>query len=129
MPFSDPIADGLTIQRSTQRALEAGTTAAGCLAMVRQLRTNGITTPIMLMGYMNPILAFGMAEFVRAAATAGVDGLIVPDLPPEESAELKARCGHRIGIHLFPGTTSNAHRIALVTEQADDFIYMVSVAG
>lgn len=130
VPFSDPIADGPTIQRSTQRALEAGTTAAGCLAMVRQLRANGITTPIMLMGYMNPILAFGMAEFVRAAAAAGVDGLIVPDLPPEESAELKAHAAATgLAYIYFLAPTSNAHRIALVTEQADDFIYMVSVAG
>lgn len=130
VPFSDPIADGPTIQRSTQRALEAGTTVAGCLAMVRKVRAQGITVPIMLMGYMNPILAFGMAQFVAAAAAAGVDGLIVPDLPPEESAELKAHADAAgLAYVYFLAPTSNARRIALVAAQAEGFIYMVSVAG
>jgi tryptophan synthase alpha chain len=85
VPFSDPIADGPTIQRSTQHALEAGITVRGCLNAVRTLRARGVTTPFLLMGYMNPILAYGMAQFVADARDAGADGFIVPDLPPEEA--------------------------------------------
>ena len=87
-PFSDPLADGPTIQHSTQVALEQGMNATRCIEMVASLRTRGVTQPIMLMGYVNPILAFGVERFVAQAAQAGADGFIVPDLPPEEGAAL-----------------------------------------
>lgn len=130
VPFSDPIADGPTIQRSTQHALENGATVQGCLNTVRTLRARGVDTPAMLMGYMNPILAYGMERFVADAKAAGVDGLIVPDLPPEESAELKA-AADAVGLAyiFFLAPTSDDARIAAVAEQAEGFIYMVSVTG
>jgi tryptophan synthase alpha chain len=130
VPFSDPIADGPTVQHSTQHALEAGATVRGCLNGVRTLRERGVTTPFLLMGYMNPILAYGMAQFVTDARDAGADGFIVPDLPPEEADELR-QLVNAAGMALiyFLAPTSNAQRIALVTERAEGFIYMVSVAG
>lgn len=130
VPFSDPIADGPTIQRSTQRALEAGATVEGCLAMVRALRARGVATPAMLMGYYNPILAYGIARYVAAAAAAGIDGLIVPDLPPEEADELaQAAAAHGLAYIYFLAPTSNPQRMRAVTARAQGFIYMVSVTG
>jgi tryptophan synthase alpha chain len=130
VPFSDPLADGPTIQRSTQIALENGTTTAVCLQTVRTLRQRGITTPIMLMGYYNPILAYGQEKYVTDAAAAGVDGFIVPDLPPEEAGELEASAA-AAGLALihFLAPTSNPERIAIVTQRASGFIYLVSVTG
>ncbi len=130
VPFSDPIADGPTIQRSTQKSLDAGTTVKKCLAMVSELRTRGVDTPAMLMGYYNPIMAYGIDNYVRDAKAAGADGLIVPDLPPEESAELEAAADkHGIAYIFFLAPTSNEARIDAVAERAKGFIYMVSVAG
>ena len=130
VPFSDPLADGPTIQRSTQRALEGSTTTAGCLSMVRELRARGVQTPAMLMGYVNPILAYGPARYVADAAAAGVDGFIVPDLPPEEADELEA-LANEAGLVLvhFLAPTSNARRVANVTGRAQGFIYLVSLTG
>lgn len=130
VPFSDPIADGPTVQHSTQKSLAAGTTVAGCLEMVRELRQQGIHTPVMLMGYMNPILAYGEERFVRDAAAAGVDGFIVPDLPPEESDSLE-QYTNQAGLALIPflAPTSDPRRIALVLGRAKGFVYMVSVTG
>lgn len=130
VPFSDPLADGPTIQRSTQRALENGTTTAVCLEMLRQLRQHGVETPIMLMGYYNPILAYGTARYVQDAATAGADGFIVPDLPPEEADELE-KLAAEAGLCLihFLAPTSSAERIEMVTARAQGFIYLVSVTG
>lgn len=130
VPFSDPIADGPTIQRSTQKSLEAGTTLTGCLEMVRELRAEGMTTPILLMGYMNPILAYGEAHLVRDAAAAGVDGFIVPDLPPEEAAALE-QLTNEAGLALIPflAPTSDPRRIEMVLARAKGFVYMVSVTG
>lgn len=130
VPFSDPLADGPTIQRSTQIALENGTTTAGCLEMVAELRRRGVETPVMLMGYYNPILAYGVAAYVRDAAKAGADGFIVPDLPPEEAAELEqaaAEAGMAL-IHFLAPTSSPA-RIANVAARAQGFIYLVSLTG
>ena len=92
VPFSDPLADGPTIQHSTQVALEQGITLAGCLKIVADLRERGILTPFMLMGYTNPILSYGVKRFTADAARVGADGLIVPDLPPEEAGELEGAC-------------------------------------
>ena len=130
VPFSDPLADGPTIQRSTQQALEAGTTTAGCLDMVGVLRARGVQTPAMLMGYYNPILAYGEERYVRDAADAGVDGFIVPDLPPEEAGTLEAAC-REAGLALihFLAPTSSPRRIEQVVARARGFIYMVSLTG
>lgn len=130
VPFSDPLADGPTIQRSTQIALEGGTTTAVCLQTVRTLRQKGITTPVMLMGYYNPILANGQEKYVTDAAAAGVDGFIVPDLPPEEAGDLEALAA-AAGLALihFLAPTSHPDRIANVSQRASGFIYLVSVTG
>ena len=82
IPFSDPLADGPTIQAATQIALENGITVRRCLDAVRTLRAEGVVQPMLLMGYLNPLLAYGLEDFVRDARAAGADGLIVPDLPP-----------------------------------------------
>ena len=130
VPFSDPLADGPTVQHSTQVSLENGTTTASCLQMVRQLRQRGVQTPIMLMGYVNPILAYGEANYVHDAASARADGFIVPDLPPEEAHELETMATEA-GLSLihFLAPTSNQSRIDRVTAQARGFIYLVSVTG
>ena len=130
VPFSDPIADGPTIQQSTQTALEAGTTLRGCLALVRTLRAEGIDTPALLFSYYNPLLAYGLEALVVAAAEAGVDGFVVPDLPPEEADELEAlaQAAGLVLVH-FLAPTSSPQRIAHVVARAQGFIYMVSVTG
>lgn len=130
VPFSDPLADGPTIQRSTQIALENGTTVAGCLQMLRTLRERGVQTPVMLMGYVNPILAYGMKQYVQDAAAAGADGFIVPDLPPEEAFELEQLAADAgLALIHFLAPTSNAARIDEVTRRASGFIYLVSLTG
>lgn len=130
VPFSDPLADGPTIQHSTQVALENGTTVAGCLEMLAELRRRGVATPVMLMGYYNPILAYGIAAYVRDAATAGADGFIVPDLPPEEADELEqAAMAAGMALIHFLAPTSSPARIAGVAERAQGFIYLVSLTG
>ncbi len=130
VPFSDPLADGPTVQRSTQIALENGTTTAGCLEMVRELRGHGVHIPIMLMGYYNPILAYGLGRYVQDAAAAGVDGFLVPDLPPEEAEELE-RAAADAGLCLihFLAPTSSPERVAMVGARAQGFIYLVSLTG
>jgi tryptophan synthase alpha chain len=123
VPFSDPMADGPTIQLSSDRALAAGTTLPGILELVERLRTR-TQVPIVLMGYFNPIFAYGAERFACDAAKAGVDALLVVDLPPEEAAELKEytdRCGLDLIFLLTP--TSDASRVG------SGFIYYVSVTG
>jgi tryptophan synthase alpha chain len=130
VPFSDPLADGPTIQRSTQIALENGTTTADCLAMVRELRQRGVDKPFLLMGYYNPILAYSIEAYVRDVAEAGADGFIVPDLPPEEADEFE-QAAQEAGLVLihFLAPTSNPERITNVTARAQGFIYLVSLTG
>lgn len=130
VPFSDPLADGPTIQHSTQVALEEGTTLADCLAMVRELRREGVHTPILLFGYYNPFLAYGLEALARDARDAGVQGFIVPDLPPEEAGDLEAAAANAglAYIH-FLAPTSSERRIEAVTTRARGFIYLVSVTG
>ena len=130
IPFSDPIADGPTIQHSTQRALENGATTAHCLATLKTLRTRGVETPVLLMGYYNPILAYGEERFIRDAAESGADGFIIPDLPIEE-AEMLGALSEEAGLALiqFLAPTSTDNRIAQVQKRAKGFVYMVSVAG
>lgn len=130
LPFSDPLADGPTIQRSTQVALEQGMSMARCLEMVRALRARGIHQPFLLMGYINPLLAYGLERFVQDAARAGADGFIVPDLPPEEAGALEAACqASGLALVYLLAPTSTAERIALVTERSSGFVYLVTVAG
>ncbi len=130
VPFSDPLADGPTIQRSTFAALRNGVTPQICLDLVGRLRAKGVDAPLVLMGYYNPVLAYGIESFCRDAATAGVDGLIVVDLPPEESETLHAACaenGLRLIYLLAP--TSTDERIAQVAKLGSGFVYCVSLTG
>jgi tryptophan synthase alpha chain len=130
VPFSDPIADGPSIQRSTQLSLQNGTTTSACLQMLQELRRRGVETPVMLMGYYNPILAYGESAYVRDAAAAGVDGFIVPDLPLEESEPFE-RLASASGLALihFLAPSSSPIRIKQVVERAQGFIYVVSLTG
>jgi tryptophan synthase alpha chain len=130
VPFSDPLADGPTIQRATHVALQQGTTVARCLRMARELRQRGVTVPFIFMGYCNPILAFGEAAFCRACCEAGVDGLIVPDLPPEEGGTLEQACRqYNLALVYLLAPTSTPVRIRLVSERSQGFVYLVSVVG
>jgi tryptophan synthase alpha chain len=129
VPFSDPMADGPTIQLSSERALAAGTTLPGILEMVRALRGR-TQVPIVLMGYFNPIFAYGAERFAADAAAAGVDGVLVVDLPPEESDELKgATDQHGLDLIFLLTPTSNASRVEAVSRLGSGFIYYVSVTG
>jgi tryptophan synthase alpha chain len=129
-PFSDPLADGPTIQHSTQVALEHGVNAAQCIEMVAELRSHGVTQPFMLMGYINPILAFGVERFVAEVTEAGADGFIVPDLPPEEGAEVEAACrAHGRALVYLLAPTSPPERIELLASRTTGFLYLVSLAG
>lgn len=130
MPFSDPLAEGVTIQGASQMALKNGVTMRYCLETVRQLRERGVNVPLLLMGYLNPLLRYGVEQFCKDAAEAGVDGLILPDLPPEESGDLDAACrAHGLDLIMFVAPTSTESRIAHVAEHATGFIYCVSVKG
>ena len=130
IPFSDPLAEGPTIQRSSFAALQQGMTTTKVLAIVRQLRNKGVVIPLIVMTYYNPILAYGLGGFVEDAAAAGVDGLIPIDVPPEEAEELATGC-RTSGLDYIPliAPTSTDERIALVRRQASGFLYCVSVAG
>ena len=129
VPFSDPIADGPVIQQAAERALRSGTTLRNILAMVGHLRVRS-QIPLVLMAYYNSIHAFGPERFCREAAAAGVDGLIVPDMPPDEAGPLKgpaAACGLQLIFLLAP--TSTAERRAFVARQSNGFVYYVSLTG
>ncbi len=130
MPFSDPMADGPSIQASSRRALKAGNTLRQTLDMVRRFREGDAETPIVLMGYFNPIYAYGAGAFAGDARQAGVDGLIVVDLPPEEDAEVRQPAidaGLNL-IYLTAPTTDDA-RLPRVLESASGFVYYVSITG
>lgn len=129
VPFSDPMADGPTIQLSSERALASGTTVQGILTSVARVRTRS-QVPIILMGYLNPVYAYGYEAFCRDAADAGVDGVLLVDMPPEESRELTGyarRYGIDIIFLLTP--TSDAERIAVVNKIGSGFVYYVTVTG
>jgi len=130
MPFSDPMADGPSIQASSQRALAAGQTMEKTLAMVTAFRERDPETPVVLMGYYNPIYVYGVAAFLTDAKAAGVDGLIVVDLPPEEKDELclPAKAAGIDFIFLVAPTTDDA-RLPLVLQDAGGFVYYVSITG
>ncbi len=130
MPFSDPMADGPAIQWSSMRALKAGMTLKGTLDMVRQFRAGDADTPIVLMGYYNPIYVYGVERFLVDAKLAGVDGLIVVDLPPEEDAELcvpAMKAGLNF-IRLATPTTDDK-RLPAVLANTSGFVYYVSITG
>jgi len=130
IPFSDPIADGPTIQAATQIALENGTTVRQCLAAVRSLREKGVSQPMLMMGYANPLVAYGTDRFVRDARAAGADGLIVPDLPPEEASMFADNCAREgLALVFFLAPTSNDARIDMAAANATGFIYVVSLTG
>lgn len=128
--FTDPMADGPAIQAAGLRALDAGQTLQRTLGMVREFRAGDATTPVILMGYYNPFYAYGVDRFLKDAKAAGVDGLIVVDLPPEEDAELclPARAAGLDFIRLATPTT-DASRLPAVLRNISGFIYYVSVAG
>ena len=129
MPFSDPIADGPTLQQAAERALAAGTTTEGCLEVAAAVRARS-QVPIALMGYLNPILAHGPERFFARSAAAGVDALIVPDLLPEESGELSALAAARgVGMVFLLAPTSTPARVEAAVRAATGFLYFVSVTG
>jgi tryptophan synthase alpha chain len=130
MPFSDPMADGPSIQAAALRALKAGATLRSTLAMVRRLRERDADTPFVLMGYYNPIYRYGAEAFAKDAVAAGVDGAIIVDLPPEEDAEL-AGPARAAGLDLvrLATPTSDEARLPAVVNHASGFIYYVAIAG
>src|SRR3990172_1494707 len=129
-PFSAPLAEGPTIQRSSHHALERGVTPAVCLDVVAKLRAQGVEAPIVLMGYYNPLLAYGLERFCGDAAAAGADGIIAVDLPPEESHPLRDACRkHGMDLIYLLAPTSTDGRIELVAWLASGLVSCVSVAG
>ncbi|WP_108461832.1 tryptophan synthase subunit alpha [Devosia naphthalenivorans] len=130
MPFSDPMADGVAIQLGGQRALAAGQTLRGILGMVEDFRRKDETTPVVLMGYYNPIFIFGVDKFLAAAKAAGVDGLIIVDLPPEEDEELCIPA-LEAGINFIRLTTptTDDKRLPAVLKNTSGFVYYVSMTG
>jgi tryptophan synthase alpha chain len=129
IPFSDPLADGPVVQRATQRALAAGVTLPRVLELVREMRGE-VTAPLVFLSYYNPILAFGLKTFCRTAVEAGVDGVIVADLPPEEAGplHLEAEAAGLELIHLV-APTSTPDRMRKIAKATGSFIYMVSLTG
>lgn len=129
IPFSDPLADGATIQEASYAALKGGVTPGICLETAAKLRVK-TDVPIIFMTYYNPVLHQGLKSFCKASAKAGVDGFIIPDLPPQEGEELLAAasaCGLKINYMLAPN--SPEYRIKLVSEKTTGFIYLVSLLG
>lgn len=135
LSFSDPLADGPVIQHATQIALEKGITVKKSLEAVKALRARGVDIPLILMGYYNPMLAYGLEKFVRDAKEAGADGFIIPDLPTEESEEftsvLRGTAGEDEAMPLIPmlAPTSSPERMEMIARNAKGFIYLVSVTG
>lgn len=129
IPFSDPVADGPVIQRAAERALRAGTSVARVLEMVASVRDE-VRAPIVFLTYYNPVLAFGLEPFAQAAAKAGVDGVIVADLPLEESAPLAA-VAERAGLDLVQlvAPTSTPDRVRMIARRSSGFIYLVALTG
>jgi len=128
LSFSDPLADGPVIQHATQIALEKGITVKKSLEAVKELRQRGVAIPLILMGYYNPMLAYGLEEFVRDAIEAGADGFIIPDLPPEEAAEFETVAKSYPLIRMLAPTTPS-ERMEMVARDAQGFVYLVSVTG
>jgi tryptophan synthase alpha chain len=129
IPFSDPLADGATIQRASFHALQNGVTPQLCLDLASELK-HKVSTPLVFMTYSNPVFHYGLKEFCRACTRSGVDGLIIPDLPPEEATDLEAATRtHDLDLIYLLAPTSTEERIRLVAEKSRGFIYLVSVTG
>lgn len=129
VPFSDPIAEGPTIQRSSERALSSGTSLHAILELVSRLRPQ-LEIPLILMGYANPVYAMGDERFSKLAAEVGVDGVIIPDLPPEEGADLYGRC-NEAGVDgiLLAAPTTTPERLTMLASRSRGFLYYVSLTG
>lgn len=129
-PFSDPLADGTTVQRAGQVSLDKGTRLNDCIELVRRVRAAGVQVPMMLMGYYNPIVKYGVEQFAADCAAAGVDGFIVPDLPIEESARLRTAANeHRLDLIFLVAPTTTDNRLEMVGEVGSGFVYCVAVTG
>lgn len=130
IPFSDPVADGPVIQRASQRSLKQGTSPGAIIEVARELRAAGLVIPLLFMTYYNPVLQYGLAAFTRDAALAGVDGLIVPDLPREEAGAL-LECCRTAGVALIPlvAPTSIPDRLPVILEGAEGFVYCITMTG
>ena len=129
VPFSDPMADGPTIQASSQRALDKGTTLAKILDLVKKVRSKS-ELPIALMMYYNHVFHYGEEKFIKKCKSVGVDGLIIPDLPPEEGASLaKLAKKHGVSLVFFMAPTTSEARVKKIVKKSTGFIYYVSVAG
>ena len=130
VPFSDPMADGPTIQRASERALKHGTSLKDVLEFVKAFRTKDVKTPVVLMGYANPIEAMGYEEFAQAACDAQVDGVLVVDYPPQEAARLAAAAAQRdIDAIFLLSPTSTEARVREVARYAQGYVYYVSLRG
>ena len=130
VPFSDPMADGPVIQKATERALVHGVSLRDCLGMVREFRERDAETPVVLMGYLNPVEVMGYTAFAAEAAAAGVDGVMTVDMPPEESEDLVAALkGKGLDPIYLLAPTSDAGRIERICNLASGFVYYVSIKG
>jgi tryptophan synthase alpha chain len=130
VPFSDPLADGPVIQHATQVALENGMTLKRCLELVQDARANGVTIPLVLMGYYNPFLRYDLKLFARDAFEAGADGVIVPDLPVEEAEEFQeAASAQDLHVIFLAAPTSTPERLKRLAKETRGFLYLVSLTG
>jgi tryptophan synthase alpha chain len=130
VPFSDPLADGPTLQAATQVALRQGATARRCIEAIVEVRRRGVQTAMVLMGYANPFMAYGFERLVDDARSVGIDGFVVPDMPADEAAPLQTLTdARRLALPHFLAPTSSPARIRLVAERARGYIYLVSVTG
>ncbi len=129
IPFSDPLADGVTIQKASFQALQNGVTPGLCLELVKKIREK-INIPLVFMTYFNPVLNYGLEKFCDDCASSGIDGLIIPDLPPDEGSELeKAAKKYGLDLIYLVAPTSTDERIRIVARHTSGFIYLVSVTG
>ena len=129
VPFSDPLADGPTIQRASERALRAGTTLAGVIELVARIRKTS-QVPLVLFSYYNPVLQMGLEKFAEAASTAGADGVLITDLTPEESAEYRdILARHQLDTVFLAAPTSDAERLAKIAAVSSGFLYIISRTG
>lgn len=130
VPFSDPLADGATVQRASDQALHNGVDLPFCIDTVRQMRAAGVQAPLVMMGYFNPFYQYGLERLCADLSAAGADGMIVPDLPPEEAGECHAACqAHGLDLICFVAPTTPDERIKQVVAVASGFIYCVALTG
>lgn len=129
-PFSDPIADGTTVQRTSQKSLDNGTRLKDCIALVKRVREGGVEVPMMLMGYFNPVIKYGLDRYIADCADAGVDGFIIPDLPIEESARVRDAAREKgIDLIYMAAPTTTEARLQQIGEMGSGFVYCVAVTG